>query len=250
MRSGESSGAIAASLKPDEILTAGNTNQRRWPPLPGGKIQEATESTMANCEVCGRPTASWFTRVSHVECETVPGPWHVERGEFKSFDNQAMILLERGENCLALVKGCEIADAGRAQGGVAVAIVEASDTDDIHDREDATDTDEAYMDEGDMEEVLARVPVRETGCLHVTTRRICFVGKFDSKSIPLSEVLEVQYANDTLKIIAGDKLFDRGIHQRFCRWEQRGLDLLFDELLKFRFERNDHAHLAILFSPF
>ena len=80
---------------------------------------------MANCEVCGRPTASWFTRVSHVECETVPGPWHVERGEFKSFDSQAMILLERDENCLALVKGCEIADAGRAQGGVAVAIDEA-----------------------------------------------------------------------------------------------------------------------------
>ena len=159
---------------------------------------------MANCEVCGRPTASWFSRVSHVECETVPGPWHVERGEFKSFDNQAMILLERGENCLALVKGCEIADAGRAQGGVAVAIDEASDTDDVYGSEDATDTDEAYMDEADTEEVLARVPVRETGCLHVTTRRICFVGKFDSKSIPLSEVIEVHYANDTLKIIAGD----------------------------------------------
>ncbi len=94
---------------------------------------------MANCEVCGRPTASWFSRVSHVECETVPGPWHVERGEFKSFDNQAMILLERGENCLALVKGCEIADAGRAQGGVAVAIAEARDTDDNYGGEDATD---------------------------------------------------------------------------------------------------------------
>ena len=159
---------------------------------------------MANCEVCGRPTASWFTRVSHVECETVPGPWHVERGEFKSFDSQAMILLERGENCLALVKGCEIADAGRAQGGVAVAIAEARDTDDNYGGEDATDTDEEYIDEAEMEEVLARVPVRETGCLHVTTRRICFVGKFDSKTIPLSEVVEVHYANDTLKIIAGD----------------------------------------------
>jgi hypothetical protein len=161
---------------------------------------------MANCEVCGRPTASWFSRISHVECETVPGPWHVERGEFKSFDSQAMILLERGENVLALVKGCEIADAGRGQGGVAVAVAtdEASDTDDILGGEAATDTDEAYIDEAEMEEALARVPVRETGCLHVTTRRICFVGKFDSKTIPLSEVVEVHYANDTLKIIAGD----------------------------------------------
>ncbi|PYV06313.1 MAG: hypothetical protein DMG26_03495, partial [Acidobacteria bacterium] len=95
----------------------------------------------------------------------MPGPWHVERGEFKSFDSQAMILLERGENCLALVKGCEIADAGRAQGGVAVAIAEARDTDDNYGGEDATDTDKEYIDEAEMEEVLARVPVRETGCL-------------------------------------------------------------------------------------
>jgi hypothetical protein len=188
------------------MLTSGKANQNALAtPFQAERFKrQAEDPYMANCEICGRPTVNWFKRISHVECETVPGPWHVERGEFKSFNSQAMILLERDENCLALVKGCEIADAGRGQGGVAVAIAEASDTDDNYGGEDATDTDEEYIDEAEMEEALARVPVRETGCLHVTTRRICFVGKFDSKTIPLSEVVEVHYANDTLKIIAGD----------------------------------------------
>ena len=67
---------------------------------------------MPKCEVCGKSKGllGSFARVSHAQCQTMPVFRQIDRGEFTSFDDDAEILLENDEHCLAVVKGCALAD--------------------------------------------------------------------------------------------------------------------------------------------
>src|SRR5690348_2506470 len=144
---------------------------------------------MGKCLVCERPTG-WFTRSSHAECEAMQSPYHIARGEFTSCNSQAQLLLERDETCLAVVKGCEIADVAAISVGVASDAHKASASAGAGGSSAESESDGW----NDVEEGPKVQP--KAGFLHVTTRRICFVGTFKEKTIPLSAVVEVHFANN------------------------------------------------------
>jgi len=145
---------------------------------------------MATCQISSKPTG-WLASlkgVSHTQCERNPILQQIEAGEFKSCDSQAVILLEQGEHCLAIVTGCEMADLPPSR----------------FDALRGADEDQGWEDGWGVAEAATATRTRkpEGGTLHVTDRRICFIGGFHARTIPLSKVVEVRYANDTLKIVA------------------------------------------------
>ncbi|HEV2495359.1 MAG TPA: hypothetical protein VG204_20060 [Terriglobia bacterium] len=140
---------------------------------------------MLKCDVCGKATGllAALMRVSHVECATMPILKQIDRGEFRSFDDQAEILLEHDEHCLAFVRGCEMADP-----------------------------DPALAENEAPEATLSSTPglrpdglvSQGIGLLHVTDRKICFMGHFNSRTIPLGKIVEVRNQADVLAVVAGD----------------------------------------------
>jgi hypothetical protein len=138
---------------------------------------------MLKCDVCGRPTGliAALLRVSHDECATMPLLKQIDRGEFKSFDDEAEILLEHDEHCLTLVRGCEM--AGPSPEG-----------------EDLPEA-AAGSKPGPRPDGLVS---QGAGLLHVTDRKICFMGRFNSKTVPLAKVVEVRHQADALAVVAGD----------------------------------------------
>ncbi|HKS97708.1 MAG TPA: hypothetical protein VJV74_16455 [Terriglobia bacterium] len=118
-------------------------------------------------------------RVSHVECATMPVLKQIDRGEFRSFDDEAEILLEHEEHCLALVRGCEMADV-QAENGAQAADPPAP----------------AGRPEGLVSQGF--------GLLHVTDRKVCFMGRFNSRTIPLVKVVEVRHQSEALVVVAGE----------------------------------------------
>lgn len=136
---------------------------------------------MLKCEVCGKPTGflAALMRVSHVECATMPVLKQIDRGEFKSFDDQAEIILEHEEHCLALVRGCEMADPQPQSENQAPA-------------------------EGSPGAQPGGLVSQGLGLLHVTDRKICFMGRFNSRTIPLTKLVEVRLQSEALVVVAGD----------------------------------------------
>src|SRR5579863_5142314 len=67
---------------------------------------------MQKCEGCGKSAGLWasITGLSHAKCKTISAFRQIARGEFESFDDEAEIILEHDEHCLAIVKRCEMAD--------------------------------------------------------------------------------------------------------------------------------------------
>jgi hypothetical protein len=140
---------------------------------------------MPKCNVCGKPAGWWgsFKHVSHAECETLPLLRQIDRGEFRCFDDDAQILLDYDEHCLATVKGCRLADLPPDHKDVAA----------VSDRSEAGANGRA--DKG-------------SGALFITDRRIAYMGRFEARTIPLAGVVEVQHSTDTLILVAGaDRTF-------------------------------------------
>ena len=139
---------------------------------------------MLKCEVCGKSTGllASIRGISHAQCETMPVFRGIDRGEFKSFDDDAEILLEHDEHCLAVVKGC-------AMVGFAP---EAEDA-----RGAAAGHDSKATAEGLVK--------KEVGSLFVTDRRVSFMGTFDARTILLSTIVDIRCSNDILTIVAGER---------------------------------------------
>jgi hypothetical protein len=136
---------------------------------------------MLRCDVCGKATG-WLASikgVSHMGCQTMPRFRQIDRGEFKSFDDHAEILLEHDEHCLAVVKGCAMAGVNPQ---LDEAFVEA-----------------ASATPGARADGLVK---QDAGSLHITDRRISFIGTFNSRTILLSRVVEIRHSNDVLMIVA------------------------------------------------
>ena len=140
---------------------------------------------MPKCNVCGKPGGWWgsFRHVSHAECETVPLLRQIDRGEFRCFDDDAQIILDHDEHCLAVVKGCRLADLPPdPKDGAAVS-----------DRAEAGANGRAD---------------KVSGALFITDRRIAYMGRFEARTIPLAGLVEVQHSTDALILVAGaDRTF-------------------------------------------
>jgi|GEM_PF-6119946 len=136
---------------------------------------------MLKCEVCGKATGllAALMRVSHVECATMPVLKQIDRGEFRSFDDQAEIILEHDEHCLALVRGCEMADP-------------------------QPESENEVPAEGSPGARPDGLVSRGIGLLHVTDRKICFMGRFNSRTILLTQLVEVRHQSEALIVVAGD----------------------------------------------
>ena len=139
---------------------------------------------MLRCEVCGKSTGllGSIRGVSHAQCETMPAFRQIDRGEFKSFDDDAEILLEHDEHCLAVVKGC--------------AMLEVS----LEGAEDARGPAAGHNSKATAEGLVKK----EVGSLFVTDRRIAFMGRFNATTILLSKIVDIRYSNDVLTIVAGE----------------------------------------------
>ncbi len=137
---------------------------------------------MLKCEVCGKSTGllASIRGVSHAECETMPVFRQIDRGEFKSFDDDAEILLEHDEHCLAVVKGCAMVEAPPEA---------------VEDARGAPGHDSKDTAKGLVK--------KEVGSLFVTDRRISFMGTFNARTILLSTIVDIRYSNDILTIVAG-----------------------------------------------
>lgn len=131
---------------------------------------------MLKCEVCGKTKGllASVMGVSHAQCDTMPVFRQIDRGEFKSFDDDAEILLEHDEHCLAVVKGCALVEAPPEAAG------------------------------DDSKATAEGLGKKEVGSLFVTDRRISFMGTFDARTILLSTIVDIRYSNDILTVVAGE----------------------------------------------
>jgi len=153
------------------------------------------------CEICGRPRsflASFFGGRAHPACieaqkkrqrEEIEAQTkrqreenaahqktmleQIETGTFKALNEHSEMMLDEGETLCMLIKGCWSTffyprAAGRIKPGQAVRV-----------------------------DGLKKV---DFGSLHVTDRRICFIGKGGAKAIPLKKLLQCQVGTDTLHI--------------------------------------------------
>jgi hypothetical protein len=103
----------------------------------------------------------------------------INRGEFKNLNSQAEMLLNPGETCCMVVKGTSRADfypriAGRPARAIRGAL--ASDL-----RVDG----------------LVR---KDIGTLHVTTERVCFVGRGGARTMPLKKVVQCELEGDAIHL--------------------------------------------------
>ena len=141
---------------------------------------------MMKCEVCGKTKGflASLTGVSHAQCDTMPVLRQIDRGEFRSFDDDAEILLENDEHCLAVAKGCALADP---------------------------QTEPAEVGKGNgtpgpgSEARQDGLVTRDVGSLFVTNRRMAFMGTFDARTIPLGAIVDIRHTHDTLMIVAGER---------------------------------------------
>ena len=139
---------------------------------------------MMKCEICGKTKGflASFTGVSHVQCDTMPVFRQIDRGEFRSFDDDAEILLEHDEHCLAVVKGCAMADP---------------QAEPVEVQAEAASPDKEARKDG--------LVTRDVGSLFVTNRRMAFMGTFDARTIPLGTIVDIRHTHDTLMIVAGER---------------------------------------------
>ncbi len=102
----------------------------------------------------------------------------IARGEFKSLNDQSEMLIDDGETLCMLIKGCwstlfYARAAGRIMPGQAVRV-------------------------DGIEKV-------DFGSLHITDRRVCFIGKGGGKTFRLKKLLQCETHGDTLHIVADGK---------------------------------------------
>ncbi len=102
----------------------------------------------------------------------------IARGEFKSLNDQSEMLIDDGETLCMLIKGCwstlfYARAAGRIMPGQEVKVDELKKVD--------------------------------FGSLHVTDKRICFIGKGGGKTFQLKKLLQCETHGDTLHIVADGK---------------------------------------------
>lgn len=133
---------------------------------------------MSNCQVCGKPAGWWgsLRSISRSDCKPFPADLEVNRGEFRSFDNDAQVL-EHEEHCLAVVKRCRLVEFP----------VDPAD----------------YRSTPASERARVRpdgLVEKDLGCLFITNRRVSFMGLSESRTIPLNDVLEILRSADTLTI--------------------------------------------------
>lgn len=110
----------------------------------------------------------------------MPTVHRINKGEFKAFDNQAEILLENDEHCLAVVKGCDMAGPHP------------------HLEDDEALAEAVGSAPGARTDGLVK---KDRGSLFVTDRRVSFLGIINSRTIPLQGVVEVNYSDDALMIV-------------------------------------------------
>jgi hypothetical protein len=99
----------------------------------------------------------------------------IEKGTFKSLNEHSELMLDEAENLCMLIKGCWSTffyprAAGRIKPGQVVRV-----------------------------DGLKKV---DFGSLHITDKRICFIGKGGAKAIPLKKLLQCQAGTDTLHVTA------------------------------------------------
>jgi hypothetical protein len=99
----------------------------------------------------------------------------IAMGVFKSLNHEAEIMLDEGETCCAIVKGCWSTlfyprAAGRALPGQAVRVDGLKKSD--------------------------------WGTLHVTNKRVCFVGRGGAKALPIKKLIQCETHNDVLHVTA------------------------------------------------
>ncbi|MGA3164712.1 MAG: hypothetical protein ABSF14_01195 [Terriglobia bacterium] len=155
------------------------------------------------CEICGRPRsflASFFGGRAHPACieaqekrqreeaeaqrkrqREEEAALHktileqIEKGVFRGLNEHSEVMLDEGEILCMLIKGCWSTffyprAAGRIKPGQVVRV-----------------------------DGLKKV---DFGSLHVTDKRICFIGKGGAKTIPLKKLLQCQVGTDTLHVTA------------------------------------------------
>ena len=106
---------------------------------------------------------------------------HVERGEFRSLNDQAEMILDERETCCIIVRGCFRANFYPRMAGQRGRPVRGS-----------------TLGEWRVDGLVRR----DRGTLHVTDRRLCFLGLGGATSIPIKKVVQCQAMNDALKILA------------------------------------------------
>jgi hypothetical protein len=104
----------------------------------------------------------------------------IARGVFKNLNHEAEIMLDEGETCCGIVKGCWSTlfyprAAGRAAPGQAVRVDGLKKSD--------------------------------WGTLHVTNKRICFVGRGGAKALAIKKLLQCETHNDVLHVTAEGRAF-------------------------------------------
>jgi hypothetical protein len=96
-------------------------------------------------------------------------------GVFKNLNQEAEMMLDEGEACCAMVRGCWGAvfyprAAGRVAPGQAVRVDGLKKTD--------------------------------WGTLHVTNKRVCFVGRGGAKALPMKKLIQCETHGDVLHVAA------------------------------------------------
>ena len=154
---------------------------------------------MAFCQFCGQQLGRWrsiFGPYYHDECrkraerdqaarkekevEQQSALYRkrlqmIEAGEFVNLNPSAEIMLDEGEVCCVLIKGCWSTLfyprlAGRVMPGHVVRV------------------------DG--------LKKNDLGTLHVTNKRVCFIGKGGAKALPLKKLLQCETCGDVLHLTA------------------------------------------------